>query len=108
MPILTVTSNAALLEEISQDAEELRSMAANELSVEEWPIDETHISLRFNSVSGALIGEVELELIAHQFGDRVARKDEVCSRIRSHFEKRWKREVRVWMHLVEMGYGTKR
>ena len=105
MPIMNIYSPAERIKKLEGDADRLRNLAAAALNVEEWPIDATHISLRFIAVSGILTGDVEVEIIAHSFEGRVKRKDEICSSVRSELEGVWRLEVRVWLHLVEMGYG---
>lgn len=108
MPILIVTAAKERIGVAKADSLLLRQAVASELSVAEWPIDEEHISLRFYQVEGDLIGDLELEMFAHHYPDRVERKDEVCTNLRFKFEARWKLNVRVWLHLVEMGYGMRR
>lgn len=105
MPIVNIYSPTEIIEQLRGDVDRLRNLTAAVLNVEEWPIDYTHISLRLIVVSGILIGDVEVEIIAHSFDDRVNRKDEICSSVRSELEDMWRLEVRVWLHLVEMGYG---
>ncbi len=70
-------------------------------------MDESHISLRIHEIEGALIGEVELVITAHFFADRIKSKDRICFNIREKLENRWNKQVRVWLKLVELGYGVK-
>ncbi len=106
MPIVNIYGKSDDMDCVRRDVNYTRTIVSQCLSVKEWPIDQDHISLRLLPVEGQLIGELEIVISAHQFDERLAQKDEVCRYLRSAFEKRWSKEVRVWLHLVEMGYGV--
>ena len=107
MPIVDVTADKNALGIAKTDLAFLTTLISKKLSVEEWPIYENHISIRFYEVDGELIGDIEVVLSAHCFPARAELKDEICTQIRSLLEERWKQEVRVWLQLFDMGYGTK-
>ena len=108
MPMVQVIYSPLFDEMVSGDSAFVRELTGSQLSVVEWPTDETHISLiLLQTASSHQIGDVELMIFAHAFDERVARKDHICGSIRETLEARWQLQVRVWLHLGAVGYGRK-
>lgn len=85
----------------------LKQLVARELTCGELAITESEISVRILSVSGAMIGDVEIEIHAHAFEERVKKQDDICRDIRSALldvEPDIK-DIRVWLMLSELGHS---
>lgn len=53
-----------------------------------------------------MIAELEAEITAHAFGERVDKQDEICLHIRSFLMKKiMAADVRVWLLLPQLGHS---
>ncbi len=54
-----------------------------------------------------MIADIELEIFAHAFKERVEKQDEICMTIRNHILKNVHelKDVRVWLVLSELGHS---
>ena len=86
----------------------LKEYIADRLSCGDKELTSDEISVRFISVDGdAMIGNVELEITAHAFKERVDKQDEICLEIREYIMKEIPSlgDVRVWLKLCELGHS---
>jgi hypothetical protein len=53
-----------------------------------------------------MIANVEIEITAHRFPERVGKQDEICLEIMKHLqEKTGISDLKVWLLLVELGHS---
>ncbi len=80
---------------------------AESLCVSDIQLDSSHVSVRLIECRGKTIGDIELEIIAHAFLQRIENKDQRAIDIRKKVEELLlhTKQVRVWLLLCEMGYG---
>jgi|SRR5579883_142568 len=109
MPIVNVYADRPRLYQIEPNVISLKQHIACQLTTPELALDENHVSIRLMQAAGAMIGEIELEILAYCFEERVRRQDEICTSIRTFVEEKvGKANVRVWLILSEMGYSYNR
>src|SRR3989344_6886996 len=66
------------------------------------------ISIRLISVEGdGMIGNIELEITAYGYEDRIKRQDEICNEIREYMKKELPSvgDIRVWLVLCQLGHS---
>jgi hypothetical protein len=66
------------------------------------------VSIRYIEARGnGMIGNVELEIKAHAFPERVAKQDDICRDARDYIEKEVPSiaPVKVWLQLSELGHS---
>lgn len=85
----------------------LKATAARELSGSDINLAADEISVRLIKVDGAgMLADVELEITAHAFDDRVARQDQISLAMRAYVGQHLGgREVRVWLLLPQLGHS---
>lgn len=107
MPTITIYHYADSTIELNTLIPELKELAAKELTCGEITLQSTEMSVRIVSVSGEMIGDVEIEIHAHAFDERVQRQDEICTIIRSFVmeQRPHLRDVRVWLVLSQLGHS---
>jgi hypothetical protein len=109
MPIANIYSSPALLTTVEREMRGLRRHIAAALTTAEIVLTDDHVSIRLLPAGGAMIGEIEVELLAHSFPGRILRQDEICTSIRTYMENRFGNvQIRVWLILSEMGYAYNR
>ena len=93
--------------EIGELATKLKSFVAEKLSTSDKKLSAEEISIRLISVDSKMIGDVELEITAHSFPERVEKQDEICNEVRQFIQREYPvfGEVRVWLILVELGHS---
>lgn len=98
------SDSAALLPFISK----LKVYIANKLTCGDKELTSDEISIRFITVEGdAMVGNVELEITAHAFKERVDKQDEICREVREYLMKEVPSlgDIRVWLKLCELGHS---
>lgn len=86
----------------------LKAYLAEKLTCGDIKLTADEISIRFVRVSGGeMIAEVEVEITAHAFPDRVKKQDEICLDIMNYIKENVPsiRDVKVWLILVELGHS---
>jgi hypothetical protein len=85
----------------------LKSRIARELSCGDINLSSDEVSIRLIRVFGSgMIAELEVEITAHAFRERVAQQDEICLRIRGFLQDGLSlRDIRVWLLLPELGHS---
>ena len=94
-------------EEFEGVVEKLKTFVAEKLSTNDKRLSSEEISIRLINVEGKMIGDVELEITAHAFPERVERQDDICNEVRQFIQKEYPSlgEVRVWLILAELGHS---
>ena len=94
--------------ELGQLTSQLKSYIAEKLSNKDMQLSLKEISVRLIKVDGGnMIGEVELEITAHAFPERIAKQDEICNEVREYIQKAYPSigKIRVWLILAELGHS---
>lgn len=89
---------------------ELKEYLADKLTCADIKLTPKEISIRLIQVSGGdMIGDVELEITAHAFPERVKRQDEICLEVANYLKEKLPSlgEVKVWLKLSELGHSWK-
>src|SRR3972149_7816270 len=89
---------------------ELNANLAEKLSCGDIKLSTDEISIRFIPVKGGkMIGDIELEITAHAFPERVKKQDEICLEVASYLKEKlpFLGEVKVWLKLSELGHSWK-
>ena len=86
---------------------DLKKFLAEKLTCGDISLSPSEISVRFiDVVGGDMIAEIELEIAAHSFPERVKKQDQICLEVMQYFQKKTGIEnVRVWLQLSELGHS---
>lgn len=88
--------------------DELKSFVAQELTCKDIKLKPEEISLRLINISGdGMIGNIEIEITAYSFKERVQKRDQICLNIAKFFQQKNKSlgEVKIWLVLAELGHS---
>jgi len=93
--------------ELEKLATKLKPFVAEKLSTSRKKLSTEEISIRLINIEGEMIGDVELEITAHSFPERVEKQDDICNEVREYIQKIHPSmgEVRVWLILCELGHS---
>lgn len=86
----------------------LKEFIAEKLSCGDKELTSDEISIRFILVGGdGMIGNVEVEITAHAYEERVEKQDEICRDTREYIMKEVPSlgDIRVWLKLCELGHS---
>lgn len=86
----------------------LKSHLAEKLSCGEITLTPNEVTVRFINVNGeGMIGEMEIEITAHAFAERVKKQDKICRELRAYILKEYPSlsDVRIWLILCELGHS---
>ena len=89
-------------------APELRQYLADKLSVDSKKLTPSEISIRFIKTNGGMmIADIELEITAHAFPERVEKQDKICFEVASYIKEKIPtiKELPVWLKLCELGHS---
>lgn len=87
---------------------ELKSLVAGELSCSDRKLDPGEISVRWLSGHGdGMIAQLEVDITAHAYPERVQRSDDVCLAVRKFLLGKVPglTDTRVWLSLTELGHS---
>lgn len=87
---------------------QLKTFLAEKLTCGEIKLTEKEISIRFIKTDGGeMIGDLELEITAHAFSERVKKQDEICRDVMNYIQKNIPSAgtVKVWLKLCELGHS---
>lgn len=90
--------------------EELKGFIAKELSCEDKTLNIEEVSIRLINVGGeGMIGNLEIEIKAHAFKERIKRQDQICLNVAEYVKGKDQSfgEVKVWLILSELGHSWK-
>ena|SRR3989338_7237153 len=108
MPTVNIFSKNSLHEDLITLSLELKPLIAEKLTCGDIKLTPEEISIRIIKVeNGDMIGEVELEIKAHAFKERIEKQDEICNDVRKYIINKYKSlgDVRVWLVLSELGHS---
>jgi len=108
MPIINVyLKDDSLGEDFQKIIPDLKKYTAEKLTCDDLALTPSEISVRFLSVvRGEMIGEVELEISAHAFSERVEKQDTICLEIMNYLQKETGfQNIKVWLKLSELGHS---
>jgi hypothetical protein len=98
------------LEKLENIASNLKKFLAEKLTCGDIALTPKEISIRFITAKGSgMIGQVEVEITAAAFKDRVEKQDQICLDITDFIKEKIPSlgEVKVWLILVELGHSWK-
>jgi hypothetical protein len=106
MPTVNIfyNNNAENIEPIISSS---KIFIAETLSCGDIKLGPHEVSVRLIESNGnGMLSEVEIEVTAHAFGDRVKKQDELCLIIRDYFIRKLNtNSVMVWLLLPELGHS---
>lgn len=108
MPTVNIYSKNSLQEDLIILSSELKPFIAEKLTCGDIKLTPEEVSVRIINVeNGVMIGEIELEIKAHAFKERVKKQDEICNDVRKYIMDKYKSlgDVRVWLILSELGHS---
>ena len=109
MPIVNAYINGGkIVPELEAIVQPLKQFVAEKLTCQDIKLQSSEVTVRILPVNGrGMIAEVELDIIAAPFKERVEKQDEICLEIRrfllEHIQSL--EDVRVWLILTELGHS---
>lgn len=88
--------------------DDLKELVAKELTCGDIQLKTDEITIRLvETPAKGMIADIELEIFAHAFKERIEKQDEICMTIRNHILKNVPelKDVRVWLVLSELGHS---
>jgi len=88
----------------------LKEYLADKLTCGDIKLTPEEISIRLIRINGGeMIGDVELEITAHAFPERVKKQDEICLKVADYLKEKLPSlgGVKVWLKLSELGHSWK-
>jgi len=88
--------------------DDIKKLTAKQLTCRNIHLQANEITIRLiKTPAKGMIADIELELFAHAFKERIEKQDEICMNIRSHILKNAPElnDVRVWLILSELGHS---
>ncbi|OGJ16804.1 MAG: hypothetical protein A2632_02050 [Candidatus Pacebacteria bacterium RIFCSPHIGHO2_01_FULL_46_16] len=86
----------------------LKQYLADKLTCSEIKLTAKEITMRFVLVAGGeMLGNVEMEITAHAFPERVQKEDKICLEIMRFVQENNPSigDVKVWLKLCELGHS---
>jgi hypothetical protein len=109
MPTANIyVADAQLKSQCGAIATQLRELLARELTCGERTLTPEEISVRLLTVEGSTtIAPIEMEIIAHAYGERVPRADKICVLVRKFLLQKIPaaKDVQVWLILAELAHS---
>ncbi len=87
----------------------LKIYLAEKLTCDDIKLTPEEISIRLVAVDGdSMMGDVELEITAHEFPARVEKQDEICHDTAIYIQKEVHSvgDVKVWLKLCQLGHSV--
>lgn len=86
---------------------ELKAYLAKELTCGDIELSANEISVRFiQDVGLGMIGDIEVQISAHVFSERVGKQDQICLDVMKYLqEKTGLENIKVWLQLSELGHS---
>ena len=95
-------------QELERLTPDLKKFLAEKLTCSDIKLTAKEISVRFIKIAdGQMIGEVELEISAHAFPERIKKQDKICLEVMNYLKRKIPTlgDVRVWLKLSELGHS---
>ena len=108
MPTMNIFyQNQAHAAILGQHLSDIKELIATELTCGDIALSPNEVSIRFLQTSGSgMIAQLEVEITAHAFDERVAKQDEICLRVRSFLmELLPETDIRAWLLLPQLGHS---
>ncbi len=106
MPLVNVYAAHDVEEKLTSIMAELKQFIADQLASKEITLTPAEISVRLVGVKGGgMIANVELEITAAAFPERVEKQDQICLKVMEFFKEKTGFENRVWLILSELGHS---
>src|SRR5581483_1490594 len=92
------------LEALTDSLDVLKQFVAKELTCSDIDLQPDEISVRLIKIRGTgMLAELELEITAHAFNDRLKRQDQICLNVRQFLKEKLKAaDIRVWLLLPNL------
>jgi hypothetical protein len=86
---------------------DIKSYIARELTCGNIQLSSSEISIRFiDSKGSGMLGDVEVEMTAHAFDERVKKQDEICLNVRDYLSELLPdANIRAWLLLPQLGHS---
>jgi len=111
MPTVNVFyKNKEQLEKLESIISGLKKYISEKLTCGDISLTPEEISVRFiTTAERGMIGQVEVEITAAAFSERVKKQDEICLEVANYIKKKIPvvGEVKVWLILSELGHSWK-
>jgi hypothetical protein len=101
-------TKAQQADEIETAIPKLKEFIARELTCGDIQLQPNEVSIRLLQNRGnGMLGDVEIEVAAHAFPERIKRQDEICLNMKAMVEKECGslKDVKVWLILSELGHS---
>lgn len=98
----------AKTEDLKRFTPSLKTFLAEKLTCGDIKLTPEEISVRFLHISGGeMIGDVELEITAHAFPERIKKQDRICLDVMNYIREKIPSagDVKVWLKLCELGHS---
>lgn len=108
MPLVTFYfRDSQYLNQFQVLSSDFKKFLAEKLTCNSITLSPSEISLRSLVLSGGeMIGNIECEITAHGFSERIEKKDEICLEVVKYLqEKTGISNVKVWLKLMELGHS---
>lgn len=89
-------------------AKGLKTFVAKELTCGDIKLKPEEVSIRFNVIRGnGMIGDIEVEIKAHAFKERVKKQDRICLDVMNYLQGKIPSggSIKVWLVLSELGHS---
>lgn len=95
------------VEEFQALVPDLKTYLAQELSCGDISLTSEEVSIRFVTNAGPhMIGDIEMQVSAHAFQERVDKQDQIClSAMKWLQERTGLQNIKVWLQLSELGHS---
>lgn len=87
---------------------ELKRFVAEELTCGDIKLKPEEVSIRIINVDGeGMLSNIEVEIAAHSFKERVEKQDKICLNVAKFFQQKnvLFGKVKVWLILAELGHS---
>ena len=101
-------SNKLQLKKLQQLTHKLKLYLSEKLTCGDITLNKDEISVRLVKVDDTgMIGEVEVEITAFAYPERMKKQDEICLQAKTFMQNEYPEfgEVKVWLILVELGHS---
>lgn len=108
MPIMNIyVKDVEFVPGIQNIMDGIKDYSAQKLSSGETNLSSEEITIRvINVLSHGMIGDIEVEVIAHAMPERLKNQDAICLDIRKYIMDNIEvNDVRVWILLPELGHS---
>lgn len=94
--------------QITEAMSPLKSYIAEQLTCGDISLTPEEVSIRaLQSLGEGMIADIEIDMTAAPFAERVARQDEICLDVQAFAKEQMPAadEVKVWLNLHELGHS---